>query len=109
MVEDIFKQHDITVAKDNDQSCGLMIYGYYDCETHPTIGFNISTYSGPVMNLERVEMTKNGKGNCTSRLVGRDIYPEGPNFWVLGQAWLEGKYVDFDGAEGTICAAYLKQ
>ena len=48
-----------------------------------------------------------GNNNCTFTVIGQD-YAALPGLWVLGQSFMQGKYVDHNLDEGTIGIAVLK-
>lgn len=100
--------HNMTTSNQWDAGGCMVLVGYYDCGRHPDIAFTFDGDSGPELRLEPLRTTRNSEGKCISSLVGGDVDAL-PTTWYLGQAWLQGKYVDFDAAGGTVSAAYLKQ
>lgn len=65
------------------------LYGYYPCDTPPRIGFE---WDGVNFDFapDALKWKDDGANNCTAIITGH------PNaLFVLGNAFFQGKYVDF--------------
>lgn len=69
------------------------LFGYYPCDKPPTAGFAVGNES-TIFNIAPTawNAADNGNNNCTATLQGTDGFP----FWLVGQAFFQGKYVDHD-------------
>ena len=85
--------------------CTKVLFGYYPCDKPPTVGFKVGTGDQEITNIEpeAFVQSRNGNNNCTSIVTGLDF-----DLWIIGQAWFQGKYVDFNDAGKEIGVAQLK-
>ena len=81
------------------------VYGYTPCDTPPVSQFGIGL-GGTTFNIEPAAWNAkdNGLNNCTAVLQGTDGFGE---MWLVGQAFLQGKYVDHNVDAQTMGFANL--
>lgn len=92
-------------AMNTTTPCGKQIFGYYPCDDPPRIGFKIG---GVDFDFEpsALRWKDDGANNCTALITGH--YDQNANYWVVGQAWMQGKYIDHDTTSRTMGFAKLK-
>lgn len=100
----LFKQAGIQPIE-TETTCGKLVYGYYSCNAPPSIGFNIGG-SNFDFESKALEWKDDGSGNCTAIITGFDKHPEGS--WLVGQAWMQGKYIDHNSMGKSMGFAKLK-
>jgi pepsin A len=96
------------------ESRGKLLFGTYPCNaTPPEFGFSFKdehpdAVGGLVwpFDVSAWTLAREG-GSCTAPIVGWDGMVN--DSWYLGQAWLRGKYVDFDLNNTTVTFAKLKE
>ncbi|SMQ53823.1 unnamed protein product [Zymoseptoria tritici ST99CH_3D7] len=90
----LFTALNIQIVEQTLPGCTNSIFGYYPCDKPPTVGFQ---FGDKVFNIEssRFQLEDNGNNNCTAIITGIDVTEKHPNLWLIGQAWMQGKYVDF--------------
>lgn len=100
----LFATLGIQAEEQNLAGCTTVLFGYYPCDSPPRFGYQLQN-DGPVFNIEpsAFEQANNGNNNCTAIVTGIDF-----GFWIVGQAWFQGKYVDFDVARSQFGVADLK-
>ena len=91
--------------------CATVVMGSYRCNQPPTnIGFAFPSGNARYLNIEGAAFQEaqdsNGDGNCTATVTGIDF---GTNFWIVGQSWMQGKYVDFNFDSNSVGFATLNQ
>jgi hypothetical protein len=110
-VRDILHGMNATIVE-TTSSCGKVLFGTYPCNaTPPEFGFSFKderpdANGGLVWPFDASawKLARDG-GSCTAPIVGWEGI--GNNTWFLGQAWLRGKYVDFDLDNTTFTVANL--
>ncbi|KAK5172235.1 uncharacterized protein LTR77_003873 [Saxophila tyrrhenica] len=102
-VRKMFKALGIQIVKQTAEGCASVIYGYYACDSPAKVGF---TLGGKPFYIEpsAFQLANNGENNCTATITSLD--GDAP-YWIVGQSWFQGKYVDFQQPH-KIGAAYLK-
>lgn len=109
VVRKLFEMNNVTTSMVLTPGCfsPSVLFGYYPCDAPPQIGF---TVGNTVFNIDNSSfaLTDNGKNNCTSTLVGVSPKVFGENGWLIGQAWMQGKYIDFDAGGNSVAMAVLK-
>lgn len=93
---------------------GSMPHGSYPCDTSmPELGFSLASGDSDSANqhlwpfdASAWTSTSTESGTCTAPIFGWSEME--PNTWHLGQAWLCGKYVDFNMEDKTITVATMK-
>lgn len=75
-----------------------------------TSSSNSDGNSSTVFNVEpsAFKLKDNGNNNCIATLVGANLTTADFPFWIIGQAWFQGKYVSQDAAQKTVGVATLK-
>ncbi|KAK5110053.1 hypothetical protein LTR62_006297 [Meristemomyces frigidus] len=103
----LFHKLGIQAVEQNLPGCTTVLFGYYPCASPPQVGFSLGN-STRSFNIEvsAFEQANDGKGNCTAILTGIDLDPE-HSLWIIGQAWFQGKYIDFDQTGGRVGVATL--
>ena len=90
--------------------CVPAVFGYYPCDKVPEVGLVFGNDSQS-FNVEKsaFSLATDGSNNCTSTIVGLNSTDLGP-LWIFGQAWMQGKYVDFQQGlkNATVGVATLK-
>ena len=88
----LFEILGIEAVEQNLLGCTTVLFGYYPCDSPPAFGYQLND-NGPVFNIEpsAFEQANNGNNNCTAIVTGIEF-----GIWIVGQAWFQGKYVDFD-------------
>ncbi|KAJ6160805.1 hypothetical protein N7470_004201 [Penicillium chermesinum] len=89
-----------------------VLKGYYSCQNPPQLGFKFPSASnetesqpGKVFDIVPHGLELNSTGSrCQSTIVGMRDIP----FWLVGQAFMEGKYVDHNTDDSTLGFAVLK-
>ena len=82
-----------------------MLFGYYRCDSPPDVGFTFGNSTQPLNMSFEYSQSVEEDGFCLSNLRGSDqLHDE----WSIGQAWLEGKYVDFNSNNQQLSVALLK-
>ena len=106
-VRKLFEKLGIQAVDQNLVGCHPAVFGYYRCDSPPAMGFQFG--NGPNFNVEcsAIQFADNGNNNCTVFITGVDII--GNNTWIAGQAWFQGKYVDFEQTKSIIGVAELKE
>ena len=109
-VKRLFDLNNIQTVVRDEPGCfsPKVLFGYYPCDAPPKIGFTIGT---EVFNIEGTsfKLKDNGNNNCTSTLVGVEGKAfAGSDGWLIGQAWMQGKYFDFDLGGNSVAAAELR-
>lgn len=87
--------------------CTEVLTGYYPCAKPPAdVSFAFPTGSSNRFSIEpsAFQEADDGSGNCTAIVAGIDF-----GIWIVGQAWFQGKYVDFNVVGNSIGVAQLKQ
>ncbi|KAK0874054.1 hypothetical protein LTS02_000435 [Friedmanniomyces endolithicus] len=107
-VRKLFDILGIQAVEQNLPGCTAVLFGYYPCDAPPTIGFSLgnSTRSFDI-EASVFQQADNGNNSCTAIVTGIALSPVNP-LWIVGQAWFQGKYVDFDQAGGKLGVAPLK-
>ncbi|TAQ83813.1 hypothetical protein B7494_g7863 [Chlorociboria aeruginascens] len=94
--------------------------GYFSCSNPPTLGFGIPSISNAsqasqdpsspvshtstIFNVLSSQLVQNSTGdNCTASIHGTDEFP----FWLIGQVFFQGKYIDHNHATETMGFAVL--
>ncbi|CZR62087.1 uncharacterized protein PAC_11984 [Phialocephala subalpina] len=104
-----------------NSSEGQQLVGYFPCDKPPTVGFsfpsqsNVSTATKTISKNSTVfnipasawAAVDNGSNNCTAIMSGQD-FATFPGLWVVGQPFMQGRYIDHNVADGTIGIAPLK-
>ncbi|KAF2860896.1 acid protease [Piedraia hortae CBS 480.64] len=104
-VRQLFSKLGIQAVEQNLPGCTSVLFGYYDCAAPPTVGFTIGDETFNIA-ASAFQQAKNGPNNCTAVITGIDF---GSDFWIVGQAWFQGKYVDFDVDHSQIGVASLRK
>ncbi|KAF4630113.1 hypothetical protein G7Y89_g8027 [Cudoniella acicularis] len=95
--------------------------GYFSCSNPPTLGFGIPSISNasaasrdphsPVSHMSTIfnvlpsQLVQNSTGdNCTASIHGTDEWP----FWLIGQVFFQGKYIDHNHDDETMGFAELR-
>ncbi|KAK3674707.1 hypothetical protein LTR78_005429 [Recurvomyces mirabilis] len=107
-VQKLFDILGIQAVQQNLPGCTSVLFGYYPCDAPPKVGFTIgnSTKSFDIES-SAFQQADNGNNNCTAIVTGIDLSTRHP-LWIIGQAWFQGKYVDFDPANSKLGVAPLK-
>ena len=92
-------------AVDTMTPCGKQVFGYYPRDKPPQIGFKIG---GVNFDLEpsALKWKDDGAGNCTAVITGHH-WLNGYGF-IVGQAWMQGKYIDHDTKSKSMGFGRLK-
>lgn len=109
-VKKLFNAAGIRSQTLNLPGCTQVVAGSYQCDKAPTnIGFAFPSGNQKPLNIEGAAFQEakddNGDGNCTATVTGIDF---GSNFWIVGQSWMQGKYVDFNFDGSNVGFAILK-
>lgn len=101
-VRKLFKDLGIQTVKQKNEACSSVVYGHYACDSQAKVGFAVGRQ---VFNIEpsAFKLADNGGNNCTATITAVDDFA----FWIVGQSWFQGKYVDFQ-QPNKIGAASLK-
>ncbi|KAG5927796.1 hypothetical protein E4U42_001765 [Claviceps africana] len=97
-VNDLFNAAGVQVVR---SASGIT--GYYDCRSPPKIGFALSGTTFEIAP-EALALAKDGN-NCTASVKGTNAF--GP-WWILGQPFFQGRYIDHDVTGHKIGFANLK-
>ncbi|KAJ0164902.1 Aspartic protease [Colletotrichum tanaceti] len=106
-VAKLFENAGIQAVNLSLPGCKKIMTGHYPCDKPPPVTFSLSTGGEDALGIEAAafKQAANGENNCTTTITG---IANNTKFWVIGQSWLQGKYVDFDVTGRTIGVAYLK-
>ncbi|KAK1052127.1 hypothetical protein LTR74_016591 [Friedmanniomyces endolithicus] len=107
-VRKLFNILGIEAVEENLPGCTAVLFGYCPCDAPPAIGFSLDSSTRSFgIEPSAFPQADNGNNNCTAIVTGLDLSPGDP-LWIVGQAWFQGKYVDFDQAGGKLGVAALK-
>ena len=103
-VRTLFKQAGVEPMWTHTE-CGKMLFGYYPCNAPPRTGlqFDGKNFDFESEALRWKEVSAN---NCSILITGSP--DAAANSWLVGQAWMQGKYIDHDAEGMTIAFANLK-
>ncbi|EMF11908.1 acid protease [Sphaerulina musiva SO2202] len=105
----LFKALKIQSVEQHEAGCSSIVYGYYPCDKPPQVGFQVGDKTFNI-DASQFALEDNGNNNCTAVVTGID-FDFAPDWWLVGQAWFQGKYADFHrsgGDEYTFGVAHLK-
>ncbi|KAL9530746.1 hypothetical protein SMMN14_05965 [Sphaerulina musiva] len=105
----LFKALKIQSVEQHEAGCSSIVYGYYPCDKPPQVGFQVGDKTFNI-DASQFALEDNGNNNCTAVVTGID-FDFAPDWWLVGQAWFQGKYTDFHrsgGDEYTFGVAHLK-
>lgn len=97
----------LTLCKETNTTCGQALYGYYPCDKPPQVGFEIG---GTNWDIEpsALKWKDDGANNCTAIIVGHPPIGDAVDFWIVGQSFMQGKYLDHNGKNRVMGFAKLK-
>lgn len=89
----LFKALKIQTVEQHEAGCSTIVYGYYPCDNPPEVGFQVGDKTFNI-HPSQFALEDNGNNNCTAVVTGID-FDFAPEWWLVGQAWFQGKYADF--------------
>jgi hypothetical protein len=104
-VEKIFRDLGIQAVNQTSAACQGVLYGYYPCDSPATVGFTVGSETFYI-EPSAFKLADNGNNNCTATITAVAELADF-DFWIVGQTWFQGKYVDFQQPK-SIGAAVLK-
>ena len=107
-VRRLFNRLGLQAIEQNLPGCTSVLFGYYPCDSPPQVGYQFGA-ANPTFEIEAsaFKQADDGGNNCTAIITGIDL-GAGVPLWIVGQAWFQGKYVDFNDAGKTVGVAQLR-
>ncbi|KAG6000132.1 hypothetical protein E4U54_001537 [Claviceps lovelessii] len=89
-VTQLFEAAGVQVVRSGDGTV-TTVTGYYDCRAPPKIGFSLA---GQTFDIVPAALAYARRGhNCTASVKGASSLD---NWWLIGQPFFQGRYVDHD-------------
>lgn len=109
-VRQLFSELGIQAVQQHLAGCTSVLFGYYPCDSPPQVGFRIGGDDSPTFPISPAAFRQiaRGSNNCTATITGIDFHSSSGPLWIVGQAWFQGKYIDFNVDNQRIGVASLK-